>query len=254
MNKFSRNYCKILGLYFYLGSARDAAIRAELGGLVVIPAAPALKNITLNQEYHKALLDADIVLPDSGFMVLIWNYLQHDSIRRVSGLAYLRELLRLHSVRLRNNTVWVLPNAQSLLSTRHWLRSQGIEVSSDHFYIAPQYRFGSNEPVDPALIERIERLRPQHVILAVGGGTQEPLGADLKHRLSYLPAIHCLGAAVAFLTGDQVYIPGWADRHYVGWLFRTLHNPRRFAGRYWEARKLFSLLRVYRDQSPLAAH
>ena len=251
MQTLSHDYRKILGLDFYLGSAREAVNRAERGGLVVVPAAPALKDITVSPAYHQALLDADTVLPDSGFMVLMWNYLQHDSIHRVSGLAYLRELLLLPSMRRQGNTLWVLPNARALQLTKYWLSAQGIDVSADHFYTAPQYHFNADEPVDTVLLEHIERLQPQHVILAVGGGAQEPLGADLKHRLSYLPAIHCLGAAIAFLTGDQVHIPVWADNLYLGWVFRTLNNPRRFARRYWEARKLFSLLRIHRDQSPL---
>ena len=34
------------------------------------------------------------------------------------------------------------------------------------------------------------------------------------------PAIHCIGAALGFLTGDQVRIPHWADQWILGWLFR----------------------------------
>jgi UDP-N-acetyl-D-mannosaminuronic acid transferase (WecB/TagA/CpsF family) len=101
------------------------------------------------------------------------------------------------------------------------------------------------------LLERLERLRPQHVILTVGGGVQEQLGWYLKRKLSYSTAIHCVGAAIAFLSGVQAPIPVWADRFYLGWLLRALWNPARFVPRYWEARKLCGLLIRYRDRSPL---
>jgi UDP-N-acetyl-D-mannosaminuronic acid transferase (WecB/TagA/CpsF family) len=103
---------------------------------------------------------------------------------------------------------------------------------------------------DPALLALLERLRPQHVVVTVGGGTQERLGLYLKQRLSYRPAIHCIGAAIAFLSGDQVGIPVWADKLYLGWLFRTIADPKRFGPRYWEARKLLGLMVRYRERLP----
>jgi UDP-N-acetyl-D-mannosaminuronic acid transferase (WecB/TagA/CpsF family) len=247
-----KNARTILGLRFFLGTAAEAVARSEAGGLVLIPAAPALKDIATNHIYREALLSADTLLTDSAFMVLAWNLLERDRITRLSGLAYLRELLRLPSFRAEGNTLWILPRTDSVERTSEWLNTAGISVPSTHFYVAPIYEIASSKAIDPALIALIERLKPQHVVLGVGGGTQEPLGADLKHRLSYLPAIHCVGAAIAFLTGEQVGIPVFADRFYLGWLFRTINDPVRFSRRYWEARKLLSLLRTYRDRSPVS--
>jgi UDP-N-acetyl-D-mannosaminuronic acid transferase (WecB/TagA/CpsF family) len=87
-------------------------------------------------------------------------------------------------------------------------------------------------------------------MLGVGSGRQEPLGFYLKEKLSYRPALHCIGAAIAFLSGDQVRIPVWVDRFALGWLWRCLSNPKRYVPRYWEARHLASLMLRYRDQLP----
>jgi hypothetical protein len=102
-----------------------------------------------------------------------------------------------------------------------WLEGQGIAVPEDNIYMAPIY--GSGSISDTALLERLNRLRPRHVIMTIGGGTQERLGLYLKRNLDYRPAIHCIGAAIAFLSGDQVHIPVWADKFYLGWLFRSPH-------------------------------
>jgi UDP-N-acetyl-D-mannosaminuronic acid transferase (WecB/TagA/CpsF family) len=88
------------------------------------------------------------------------------------------------------------------------------------------------------------------VILTIGGGSQERLGLYLKQRLSYRPAIHCIGAAIAFLSGDQVHIPVWVDKLYLCWLFRCLSNPKRHIPRYWSARKLVALMWRYRNRLP----
>jgi UDP-N-acetyl-D-mannosaminuronic acid transferase (WecB/TagA/CpsF family) len=218
---------------------------------VLVPAAPALREITTNSIYREALLKADFVLPDSAFMVLVWNWLERDHISRLSGLGYLRELLSESSFRQAGNTLWVMPTLVSSERNIDWLRQQGIDVPPTHVYLAPIYDPSSDgHIVDPRLVEWIEELQPQHIVLALGGGTQEPLGLYLRQSLSYLPAIHCIGAAIAFLSGDQVLIPVWADTYYLGWLFRILSQPRRFSKRYWQARKLFVLLKEHRDALP----
>jgi UDP-N-acetyl-D-mannosaminuronic acid transferase (WecB/TagA/CpsF family) len=68
--------------------------------------------------------------------------------------------------------------------------------------------------------------------------------------LRYQPAIHCIGAAIGFLSGDQVKVPQWVDRATLSWLWRIFWKPKRFFPRYWEARHLFGLIRRYRDQLP----
>lgn len=218
------------------------------GGLLVVPAAPALKDLESNESYREALLNADCTIADSAFMVLIWNRLQATPIRRLSGLEYLRELLREPDVRQPGNTLWIMASPPSAKRNLAWLAQQGITVPEDLTYLAPLY--SGSTISDAGLLERLERLRPRHVVVTVGGGTQERLGLYLKRNLSYRPAIHCIGAAIAFLSGDQVHIPVWADRFYLGWLFRSLSEPRRYIPRYWGARKLLSLMLRYRDRLP----
>ena len=218
------------------------------GGLLVVPAAPALKDLDKNLDYRAALLEADLALTDSAFMVLIWNRLQADKIRRLSGLEYLRELLREPDLRLPGNTLWIMASPMSARRNIDWLAQQGIPVPEESLYLAPLY--GGGPLSDPELLERLNRLRPRHIIVTVGGGTQERLGFYLKRSLEFGPAIHCIGAAIAFLSGDQVKIPVWADKLYLGWLFRSVSEPSRYIPRYWQARKLFALMLRYRDRLP----
>ena len=238
----------ILGIRFFIGTAAQAVERMKGGGLLVVPAAPALKDLEVKASYREALMNADLVIADSAYMVMVWNWLQHDSIRRVSGLEYLRELLKQPDVRQTGNVFWIMASRQSAARNLGWLAEQGISVPEDCVYVAPMY--SEEEISDPELLARIERIRPQHVILTLGGGTQERVGLYLKRNLSYRPAIHCIGAAIAFLSGDQVRIPMWADRTYLGWLYRSISEPGRYVPRYWNARKLLYLLIRYRERLP----
>jgi|SRR5579884_1305514 len=237
---------QILGLKFFTGGAADAVDRMSTGGLLVVPAAPALKDISSNLSYREALLNADLTIADSAFMVLIWNALQRDHIRRLSGLTYLRELLLRQDLRNPGSTFWVMASPSSAARNIAWLRSNGFSVGADDVYLAPYYKGEIN---DNRLLMMLREKRPRHIVLTLGGGTQERLGFYLKLNLDYRPAIHCIGAAIAFLSGDQVRIPWWADRLYLGWLFRCL-SERRYVSRYWSARKLLPLILQYRAELP----
>jgi UDP-N-acetyl-D-mannosaminuronic acid transferase (WecB/TagA/CpsF family) len=89
--------------------------------------------------------------------------------------------------------------------------------------------------------------------VGLGGGTQERLGLYLKRNLSYKPAIHCIGAAVAFLSGDQVRIPVWVDHAGLGWLWRSASNPPVYVPRYWAARHLGPMILRYRHRLPASS-
>ena len=241
------HFQRILGVDFFCGTAHETIVRMRQGGLLVVPAAPALKDLPTNVAYREALLHADLAITDSAFMVLIWNFISHRRVPRVSGLAYLKELLLEPEVREPGNTLWIMASPKSAKTNVDWLRRLGIELHDADIYMAPLYK---GEIDDQALLAKMSLHRYRHVVVTVGGGTQERLGLYLKRQLSYLPAIHCIGAAIAFLSGDQVYIPNWADKTGLGWLFRCLSNPSAYVPRYWAARKLVWLMLRYRSELP----
>jgi len=238
---------RILGVNFFLGTAQQTIERMRAGGLLVVPAAPALKDLPTNASYREALLHADVAITDSAFMVLIWNLISRHRVPRVSGLEYLKELLLEPDVRESGNTLWIMASPKSAKTNLDWLRAQGIAVHESDIYMAPLYK---GEIGDEVLLTKMGEHRYQHVVVTVGGGTQERLGLYLKRRLNYLPAIHCIGAAIAFLSGDQVHIPTWADKSGTGWLLRCLYSPSVYVPRYWAARKLMWLMLRYRSEMP----
>ncbi len=240
----------ILGVRFFVGTAQEAIDEvSRQGGLVVVPAAPALKNLAHDRQYRDALLSADFAIADSVLMVLLWNLIQRNRIPKLSGLKYLRVLIEQVDFRRFGSSFWVMPSPAAAQRNAAWLRGKGVSVTDEDLYLAPIY---GAEIRDPELLERLEQRRPRHVVLGIGGGTQEQLGFYLKQNLSYRPAIHCMGAAIAFLSGDQVRIPVWADELGLGWLWRSVTNPKRFVPRYWDARHLVPLMLRYRDRLPVA--
>lgn len=246
----SGSFRQILGIRFFTGTPREALTIGMRGGLVVVPAAPALVDLPDDPPYREALVNSDLAITDSGMMVLLWRLITGERITRVSGLEYLKLMLAETSVREPGAVLWIMPTPAARDKNVAWLQCQGFPTTVDDCYLAPMYSKG--ELSDPALIDLIQKKRPGHIIVGLGGGVQERLGLFLKRNLDYRPGIHCIGAAIGFLSGEQVRIPMWADFLFLGWLFRSLSAPRKFIPRYWKARKLVGIMRKFRERLPVA--
>jgi UDP-N-acetyl-D-mannosaminuronic acid transferase (WecB/TagA/CpsF family) len=250
MNQIARTMPtrKILGVDFFCGTPDQAAQFGLAGGLVVVPAAPALIELSRDPNYRDALLGADLVITDSGLMVLLWRLFRREKLIRVSGLEYLRLILKAPALRDPGSVAWVMPTAKARDRNLTWLRSAGFPFTEADCYLAPMYPAGAIR--DQALLAWLNEHQPKQVIVGLGGGTQERLGYFLRNHLAYRPGIHCIGAAIGFVSGEQVKIPVWADYLFLGWFFRCLHEPGKFIPRYWHAKRLISLMWRYGENLP----
>ena len=241
-------YQQILGIRFFDGDVEEAiAIMSGHGGFLVAPSGTCFARLREDDPYRRAMLAADLAIADSGLMVLMSRLLRRKKVRRISGLTYLQQLL----AKLKGEGIteirWVLPSERARQKLLDWSRGDALAVRIDNCYVAPQYGLKIE---DRHLTALIEEHRPAHVVIAVGSGPQEKLGYYLRENLSYRPAIHCIGAALGFITGDQIRIPGWADRVYLGWLGRLLAQPHVFVPRLWRARNLPWLIWKYGENLP----
>jgi UDP-N-acetyl-D-mannosaminuronic acid transferase (WecB/TagA/CpsF family) len=241
-------FYQILGIRFFGGSAEEAVRIGLQGSLVVVPAAPALVELKTNEPYREALLNSDLAITDSGLMVLLWRILSGKKISRVSGLKYLKLLFEQNVLQPHEAVLWIMPGAAARNQNLDWLRSQGFNFTEDDCYVAPHYSNG--RIVDKALVEIASKRKPKHIVVCLGGGTQERLGLMLKRECDFTPSIHCIGAAIGFLTGNQVHIPTWADRFFLGWLFRCFSEPKKFVPRYIKACMLVPMMIRYRENLP----
>ena len=239
---------QILGIRFFDGSVAEAVAQAiGSGGLVVAPSGTCFTRLQRDEIYRRAITSADLALPDSGFMVLLWRLLRGRRIGRISGLAYLKRLLAGPELRSAGSTMWILPDEPAREKTFVALSRDGFTVNETDFYIAPIY---GRDVEDNALLALIKARRPGHVVIALSGGVQEKLGFQLREHCGYRPAIHCIGAALGFVAGYQIAIPDWADRLYLGWLLRLLSQPRKFLPRALNALALPGLIIRYGENMP----
>ena len=240
---------QVLGVPIACLTIDEAVERALGGGLVLAPSGPGLCDLERDPDYRDALLGSDVNLTDSGLVILVETLRSGRRLPRASGLGYIEALLARDELKRAGSTFWVMPTEAARDRNVAWLRAHGLNVTRDDCYVAPMYpRRGRVEA--PALAASVDERRPDHVFICIGSGPQEKLGLFLKRELSYRPGIHCLGAAIGFLSGEQAAIPAWADRAYLGWLIRCLDDPRTFVPRYLKAFRLVYLLARYGATPP----
>ncbi len=242
MNEFRT----ILGINYFVGSLPRLVEITRLGGMVVVPAAPALAELEENTAYREALEVAKFAITDSSFLIILWFLRKGEILRRISGLQYLRALIRDPAFRAEGTSFWIMPSSADMEANLNWLNGEGLRLSEADCYLAPHYQQGKVE--DKILLARLEELKPQYVVINVGGGTQEILGAHLQSRLSYRPAIICTGAAIAFLSGRQANIYPWVDKMMLGWFARCLSEPGKFVPRYIRGFRLTRILLKYAER------
>src|SRR5438552_5907136 len=239
---------QILGISFFNGDVDEAlASMDQRGGFLIAPSGTCFTRLREDEVYRRAAVAADLAIADSGLMVLLWRLLRREKIRRISGLKYTKHLLHKVKAEGTEEIFWVLPNERARQKIFEWSRREAFPIASKNCYIAPRYGV---EIEDRNLLSLLEQNRPSHVIIAIGSGAQEKLGHYLRENLSYRPAIHCIGSALGFVTGEQISIPDWADRLYLGWLLLLMTQPHRFIPRLSRALDLPWLIWKYGENLP----
>ena len=239
---------QILGIRFFNGDVQEAvASMFRHGGFLVAPSGTCFARLREDEAYRRAVLAADLAIADSGLMVVLWRLLRGENVRRISGLKYLKHLIGKLKGEGNRDVFWILPTEGARQQLLDWSSREAFSIKRENCYVAPRY---GSDIEDRNLLSLIEKQRPSHVIIAIGSGAQEKLGYYLRENLSYQPAIHCIGAALGFVTGDQVSIPEWTDRFYLGWLWRLVAQPSVFIPRLSRALELPLLIWKYGETLP----
>ncbi len=236
-----------LGLRFW--NNKTDALLQEIdrdGGMLAVPSAPSLAQASEDELLKKAYQTSDWSVMDGGYVALIVRMLGRN-IPRISGLQLIQKLTDSGSacpfpVKERK-ILWAIPSEQEGARIRTFLERQGFDAAKQTYYLAPFYKSDADFN-DQTLNELVGSVRPDWIILCLGGGRQEKLGYYLRRATAGFdrkPVILCTGAAIAFFTGGQASIPTWADRLYLGWFFRVMQDPKAFIPRYLVATWKFPL-------------
>src|SRR5262245_22074292 len=76
---------QILGIGFFNRDVDEAiAFMSDRGGFLVAPSGTCFARLREDGSYRRAIVAADLTIPDSGLMVLLWRLLQREKVQRSS--------------------------------------------------------------------------------------------------------------------------------------------------------------------------
>ena len=211
------------GIKFYNYNFTKLLSKINKGGLLVAPAASALTNIDNNKKYHESLKKSDVAIFDSGFFCILLRIFKGKKVNKFSGYLFLKNFLSTN-FKKKTKFLTVDPTLNDSKINLLYLKSKNIKNIKS--YVAPKYTDKSIN--DKNLIKIIRKYKPRYILINIGGEVQEMLGLFIKKNINFKSSIICTGAAIAFLTKKQAPISDAIDKFYLGWLARTLHNPRKF--------------------------
>ena len=207
------------------------------GGYIVAPAASSLSEIFIKKKYYESLKYADIAILDSGFFCILLRIFKKAKVKKLSGYLFLKLLLETKTIK--NKKFFLInPTLMEQKKNYYLLKSKGI--INQKYYCSPLYNLSNYK--DFKLLKELNLYRPDFIIINLGGGIQEPMGAFIKQNLKKKnTAIICTGAAISFLTKVQAPINEFYDNLYLGWMIRLIHKPKNYFPRIINSFKLLSL-------------
>ena len=228
------------GITFYNIELNDLDKLFKKKGLFLFPSGPGLTSIESKKEYHNALKNSDINFFDSGYFVLLLKLLKNIKVNKFSGYKFFKFYIKFLQKNKNIKILSIDPNKNLSNSNKKLFKKIGHNGAKIFNYIAPFYNTKSFS--DKKLLKIINKIKPNHILINIGGGTQEVLGFYLKKKIDYKCNILCTGAAISYFTKDQAPMNDFIDSLYLGWLIRIIFKPSIFLPRYLMALKLFNLV------------
>lgn len=183
-----------------------------------------------DKEFRAILNAADLALPDGAGLFFAAYILRRKLSKRITGVTFI-DVLCAEAVRQGKSVFFlgaregVAKRAGEKLQKRHanllvlGHESGGVieRVSEGH------WRYG-----DTAILEKIRRARPDILFVALGQGKQEKWIHD---NLASLPTVRIamgVGGALDYIAGTASWAPRWVRGVGLEWLWRFMHEPRRW--------------------------
>lgn len=210
------------------------------GGFMIAPSAPSLTLLERDKSYRASMKNSNFAIFDSSLLCLLLLIINRIKVQKISGLKFLKFFLEKIKFYEKDTIFLIDPTSRDMEKNRLLINSHGYQLKKTHQYVAPMY---NNGPIiDIELLKLLEKLKPQWILINLGGGVQERLADYIKSNISFKSSILCTGAAIAFLTGEQAKIPTIIDKMYLGWLMRCLMDGKKFIPRYIKSFKVVLML------------
>ncbi|HEX6766757.1 MAG TPA: WecB/TagA/CpsF family glycosyltransferase [Polyangiaceae bacterium] len=214
-----------INVIFRWVTERDGGLR-----FVVTPNVQHAVIFQENAELRRAYSAASLVIVDGTPLVWSSRIFGRPLPERVAGSDIVPALVE-RATAERPLSVYFLGGAPgvgeraSAAVTREFPHVRVVGVDS------PPLGFERDEKIDREVVERVNRARPDLLLVGLGCPKQELWTERHQKGLDAAVAL-CIGGTIDFLAGEQPRAPRWMRRTGIEWVHRMASDPRRLAPRY----------------------
>lgn len=179
-------------------------------------------------ELRRSLNSSGLTTPDGMSLVWLLMLKGHRNVNRVYGPDLLLGICERGLARGYQHYFYGgHRHALEALTSNLQSRIAGLAIAGAH---SPPFRALSSAE-DQAVVDEINRARPDIVWVGLGSPKQEKWMAAHRDRLE-APVLIGVGAAFDFLSGRKPQAPRWMQRAGLEWAFRLATEPTRLWPRY----------------------
>ena len=224
----------------------DALARAEEPAYVVTPNLDHIVTMERDAHFREAYAHADLILADGKPLLWIAKAKHTPIIEKISGSDLFPRVAELAS--RRGYTMYFLGAAEGVAeqAAENLIEQYpGLIISGCY---APPLGFEYDKTAIREIVDRVREAKPDILVVGLGTPKQEKFLYRYYKQMG-VPVSLGLGASFDFAAGNRKRAPRWMSEHGLEWLYRTLQEPGRLAGRYLkDAVYILPILIKYRNR------
>ena len=207
----------------------DAMVQDRKPAYVVTPNLDHIVTIERDAYFREAYAHADLILADGKPLLWIAKARKTPIREKISGSDLFPRLAELAA----NNgyTMFFLGAGEGIAAqAAEKLKKQypGLRIAGCY---APPIGFEQDRSAVHEIIQRVQTTTPDILVVGLGTPKQEKFLYRYYKQMG-VPVSLGLGASFDFIAGNRKRAPRWMSEHGLEWLYRTLQEPKRLAGRY----------------------
>lgn len=207
----------------------DAMVQGRKPAYVVTPNLDHIVTIERDAYFREAYAQADLILADGKPLLWIAKARKTPIREKISGSDLFPRLAELAA----NNgyTMFFLGAGEGIAAqAAEKLKKQypGLRIAGCY---APPIGFEQDRSAVHEIIRRVQTASPDILVVGLGTPKQEKFLYRYYKQME-VPVSLGLGASFDFIAGNRKRAPRWMSEHGLEWLYRTLQEPKRLAGRY----------------------
>ena len=204
----------------------DRLVQSGRGGSVFTPNVDHVVMAESNERLRRAYHGASLSLVDGTPVLWAAQLLSQPLPAKVSGSDLVVPLMELAA--RRGYRVYLLGGAPGIAYEAKVKLEQALPALQ---IVGLDDSFVDVDALDPKVMERIQRAKPDILLAALGAPKQEIFAFEQRKLLR--PAVVVgVGASLDFVAGVRKRAPRWVSSMGLEWFYRLIQEPRRLAGRY----------------------